>query len=1391
MLDRGPSATYAIRFGSRPPQARGFWIGLAVALLCPMAQAASALQEVHFEHIVTPRGPSAGTLTSIVRDRTGFLWLGTTNGLLRYDGYTFETYRHDPADDQSISGNHIWSIAEDVNGDLWIGTSARGLNRYVRAEDRFQRYAHDPDDAGSLGGDREVPWVYRDRSDRIWIALWEDGLDRYDPSNARFLHYPMTLEDSEGVPRSSVQRIWEDNTGNLWLGTKRGLVRFGPEENSIELYRYDPSDPRSLGGDYVSALFEDDRGRLWVGSQGGGLSRHDPETDSFSVFRHDPADDSSISSDLVTAIAEDGQGYLWIGTEDQGLNRFDPNTGRFERFVAAPGRAGSLRSNRIASLHVDPRGILWIGMVAEGLSRYHPGRRRFAHHRLQDPSVGDSVEPPLRAIHERRDGKIWVGTAGGGLTLYDPETRQSRRYHDQSDTPRGSRIDSVSALAADEAGNLWIGAQGVGLCRLAAGESRIQCVGSHLEDLKRINTLLLDREGLLWIGTDGDAVSVYDTHTERFVFQGSDSDSPFSDLRHVWDLHEDRGGDVWIAVWGEGVCRYQRSAKELTCFKHDPEDPSSISGNAVISIAEDVRGHYWFGTWGEGLNEADPKLRQFTRYSSAHGLPHDTVFGILAPPGGGIWISTGDGLARLDPAGGSWRVFDRDDGLQSQEFRTGVHHQGRSGRLYFGGVNGLSVFSPSELRDNPHVPPVVLTSVQVFDRALPKALFSPTGEGPPEIHLAYDENFISFEFSALDFTDPQSNRYAYRLEGVDRDWVSSGNRRFASYTDLDPGRFVFRVKGSNNDGLWNESGVSLRLTIAPPPWKTWWAYTLYVLAGCGLLYTARRYELHRIRLANEVKLRRLEARKLLELDQLKSRFFANISHEFRTPLTLILGPLQKLLHESTQERAREQYRRMLRNGRSLLRLINELLDLSRLEAGRMTLHAKPHDLSAVIRALVASFESQAADRGIRLETALPEQPLVVSFDGDKFEKILSNLLSNALRFTPPGGSVSVAAKAAPASPGDRDEDLVQVSVHDSGVGIAAHLAERIFDRFYQVEGAGPSDQQGTGIGLALTKELVELHGGRISVISEPDQGSCFTVTLPIRSGVTSPISEPGATRGDDAPGRKFPEPPGAPASADTAQAGDRVQPVLLLVEDNPDMRAYIRETLGAGFRVLEAGDGEEGLERAFGTVPDLVVSDVVMPGMDGFDFCRRLKTDERSSHIPIILLTARADEQSRVEGLEYGADDYLTKPFSSRELLARVRNLIETRHRLRERFKRQITLEPGEITITTTDELFLRRALQIIQDNLSDSQFKVESFAAHFRLSRMQLHRKIKALTGQAVGEFIRHIRLQAAARLLKEQKHTVTEVAFEVGFNNLSYFARCFRRQFGVRPSQFGDSES
>jgi len=771
----------------------------------------------------------------------------------------------------------------------------------------------------------------------------------------------------------------------------------------------------------------------------------------------------------------------------------------------------------------------------------------------------------------------------------------------------------------------------------------------------------------------------------------------------------------------------------------------------------------------------------------------DFVAGILEDNSGWLWIKTNKGVSKFNPRTGKFRTYDRSDGVPICPTWDDVCCKGTNGEMFFGGINGLVRFHPDSIRDNPYIPPVVITGFKIFDK--PVSLDTAISE-KKLLQLSYQDDVISFDFVALNFTSPEKNKYAYKLDGFDEDWTYCGTRRYASYTNLDAGSYVFRVKGSNNDEVWNEAGTSIAVVIAPPWWQTAWAYIGYSIVGLLFVYGLRRYDRKRTLLKHQLEMKDFEAEKLREVDAMKMRFFANISHEFRTPLMLILGPVEHLLSGTACTADREDLSVVRRSALRLLELISQIMDISKLEAGRMKMEVQASDLVPFLRGLVLSFASLAERKHIGLEFQPAEEKITGYVDLDKLQKIVTNLLSNAFKFTPEGGKVQVRVSTREGNHalGDAAKRRVEIVVSDTGVGVPTEERERIFHRFYQAGSSLGREHQGSGIGLALAKELVEIHRGDISVTSEPGKGSAFQVRLPLGKEHWKEEEIVKAGEGGEVPSVVVPEAFQEMADGEDREGPERTLeetasedlPLVLIVEDNADVRSYLRNSLRKRYRLEEAADGLAGLKAAVECLPDLVVSDIMMPAMDGVELCRKLKNDERTSHIPVILLTARASDEGKLEGLETGADDYITKPFGVKELQVRMQNLIELRARLREKYRRQCLVEPGDLSVDSIDERFLHKALEVVRSHLSDPGFDNTSFSRELCMSRMQLNRKLQALTGHSTHEFLRALRLQRAAKLLQLHWGNVTEVAFEVGFNSLSSFARAFRDQYGVSPSEY-----
>lgn len=750
---------------------------------------------------------------------------------------------------------------------------------------------------------------------------------------------------------------------------------------------------------------------------------------------------------------------------------------------------------------------------------------------------------------------------------------------------------------------------------------------------------------------------------------------------------------------------------------------------------------------------------------------------------GDLWIVTDNYLLRYNSKTNSFRKFGKADGLDMDEFYIHLCCKSTSGKMFFGGNKGIVTFFPDEIKDNPFPPDVVITNLSLFNRPKEKFEFEKDITELKVVELSYSQNDLHLEFVALHYSYPANNQYKYKLENFDNNWIDAGTQRNATYTNLDPGEYEFKVIASNCDGIWNETGTSIKIIINPPIWATTWAYLLYALLTLALIYFFWKLNLRRIKAKHEYEMSKFEAEKLHEVDEMKSRFFANISHEFRTPLTLILGPAKDIIEKSKDNEAKQNAGLIKRSANRLFGLVNQLLDLSKLEAGKMKLETREIDIIPLLKGLVLSFSSLAERKKITLSFNTTEEKINVYLDRDKIEKIINNLLSNAFKFTPEGGKIDFTVT--------KQTNTLELRISDSGKGIAKDHLDKIFDRFYQIDRSYTREQEGTGIGLALTKELVELHKGKIKVESEEGKGTTFIVRIPLGRDHLKPEEIVGEKTETlvQTPKEDFElvtETTNRKEKTDIDLLLETDKPLLLVVEDNSDVRKYIISHLEENYRIQEAVDGEDGLKEAFNHIPDLIISDVMMPKMDGFELCNKLKTDERTSHIPIIMLTAKATSQDKISGYETGADDYIMKPFDAAELKVRIKNLIEIRRRLQEKFtKADFVIKRGDIKINSLDEKFIGKLMIIIEKHIAEENFTIEEFESEIAMSKSQIYRKLKALTGKSPSRFVRSVRLLKAKKMISEHQATIAEIAYSTGFGSPAYFTRCFKEEFGYSPSE------
>ncbi len=1218
---------------------------------------------LRFDRLSVEDGLSHSSVWTLYQDSVGFLWFGTREGLNRYDGYDFEVYRHDPADPSSISESEVLTIVEDRRGDLWIGTRGGGLNRFVRAEERFERFRHDPADPESLSHD-VVEYLLEDRDGILWIATG-GGLNRLDPAAgrpARFTRYLHDPADPGSLSGDVVWKLYQDRQGDLWIGTEAGLNRLPADAGNAGAfvhYRHDPENPGSVSHDSVGPIAEAADGRLWIGTAAG-LDRLDRDTGVFEHYRHRPGDDSSLGPGTVGFLSVDRAGTLWIGGHPAGLSRLEPGSevttegGKRNIFLRDrhdPDDPSSLSSNSVYSVLEDRTGIVWLA-TRDGISRYRPARERFVTY---GRSGRPTNLPPsgIRAIHQDPSGDLWLGTHDSGLVRFDRQ--QESVVASYRAGAGGLNHDTVSALWQDRSGVLWIGTWG-GLSRLEDGRlTHFRHDPADPSSLSHDIVLSLRRDaaGRLWVGTyQGLDRLDPDSFGDGF-FRYPDPGDPASPAAEtIQVISEDAAGGLWFGSLAGGLFRLGRDGR-FERLRHDPADPGSLGSDKIAAVYEDSSGRLWVGTHGGGLARLDERgSRRFVTYRREDGLPSDTVLGVLEDAGGDLWLGTTHGLSRFDPEAETFQSFDTEDGLQGNVFFGGSCLRSAGGEMFFGGIRGLNAFSPERIGRDPHPPTVVVTGFQLFNQDVPLQRTDPASPlarsitGVEEITLSHRQYVFSFEFAALHYASSRKNRYAYRLENFDRDWIATGaDKRFAQYSNLKPGRYLFRVKASNGDGLWNEEGESIRIIVRPTPWQTWWAYSLYALALAGAVLGYVRWQ------RAKVEAERAVNRRLREVDRLKDQFLANTSHELRTPLYGIVGLAESLIDGATgelPEATASHLSMVVSSARRLSGLVDDILDFSRLTKKSLALRRRPVDLAILTEVVLTLSRPLVGSKQLELRNAVMPNLPAAAADENRLQQILHNLIGNAVKFTE-SGQVEVSAVA--------EEGRLVVRVSDTGPGIPADRLERIFEAFEQADASTEREFGGTGLGLAVTKQLVELHGGNLWVESTVSEGSDFYFTLPLAAG------DAAATPLEDSLARPRVVEPLAEPMADDLGSKEYLSPSLaahrdfhlLVVDDEPVIRQVLANHLATlGCRLTQASSGREALRLLEAHRFDLVLLDIMMPKMSGYEVCRILRQKTSLEELPVIFLTAKNRVSDLVTGFASGANDYLTKPVAKNELLARV-----------------------------------------------------------------------------------------------------------------------------------------
>jgi len=1301
------------------------------------------LQYLNVEH-----GMASSFVRSVLEDKNGNIWIGTRGGVSVFNGERFTHY----TENEGLSNNFVRVIVEDQYGNIWMGTEGGGVS--VFDGESFTHYNENEGLPSNL-----VRAILEDKSGNIWLGT-RGGVSVFDGEN--FTNYT----EKEGLSYDDIMSIAEDQNGNIWIGTFYGGVNVFDGEKFTHY-----NENEGLSNSNVVSILEDQSGNIWLGTDGGGVSVFNG--DSFTHY----TEKEGLSSRFVWSILEDKNGNVWLGTRGAGVSVFDGES--FTHF----GENEGLSNNTVYSITEDQSGNIWIGTEGGGVNVFNG--ENFSRY-TENMGVSNNT---VRAVLEDQNGNIWVGTEGNGVSVFNEE---SSTHYTEND---GLSYHTVVSILEDRNGNIWLGTEGGGV-NIFNGESFTHYTESEGLSNNYVRAIAEDKNGNIWMGSRGRVSSFNGENFTHYINKQGLSNSV------VWSILEDRNGNIWLGTEGGGVSVFDGES-----FIYYTKT-QGLSNNIVRTIAEDKNGNIWLGTWGGGVSIFNGE--SFIHFTENEGLSNNTVFSIIEDKSAPlneviVYVGTENGLSKIslkedetsadEKFSFSVQNFDKQNGLKSLQFTTGATIDSKN-RAWWGTDNGLVMLDLNTLKLSNEVPRPHLSQLEINEqyidyRNIPDSPGSQRDQikydgvqkfenYPLGLELPYYKNHLTFYFAAIEWSAPHKIRYSYRMEGLHANWSQPTADPVADYRSLPFGTYTLQLRAIGESEVWSEP-FDYTFTILPPWWHTWWAYVLYGVIFLNAIYLLRRYELNRFNLKNQLAYEKIETESLRKLDHLKSHFFANISHEFRTPLTLILGQIETLQSSNINENFKDKLKVADRNGRRLLSLINQLLELSKLEAGKIELKTEVHNMVSFLKSLFYSFETLAETKNISLSFVSQYQNLPSRFDTDKMEKVFCNLLSNAFKFTRPGGSIEVTIYKP-------DADTVKISLKDSGIGIAPDRIPHIFDRFYQADVSDIREHEGTGIGLALVQEYITLHDGKISVFSKEGEGTEFIVELPCR-----------LTPADS---NRFPElaEPIYPKNGTTEPyAHEPVNitnvylpsvsvndEIILIVDDNTDVRTFIREQLEKDYKIIEASNGKEGLKASQSIIPNLIISDLMMPEMNGYSFCKKIRENEKTSHIPIIMLTAKAGLDDKIEGLETGIDAYLTKPFRVKELKVRVSTLIQRRKDLQKRFSTSTLIKPAEVTTDHIDQTFLENTIQVIEKHLDDEKFSNNCLAETLNMSVSQLNRKLNALIGQSAGKLVQTYRLRRASEMLRNSEQTVAEISYKVGFSDQAYFSRTFKKQFGKSPSKY-----
>jgi signal transduction histidine kinase/ligand-binding sensor domain-containing protein/DNA-binding response OmpR family regulator len=1350
---------------------------------------ATAQEDINFTTLSTKDGLSSNNINAILKDRYGFMWFATDDGLDRFDGVNFKVYRYKPDISTSLQSNEILSLHEDKEGNLWVGTGSGSLSLYDRKKDAFINFPAKPSENAIRNN--VIRSICSDSQGKLWIGHF-DGVNIMDKKTRRI----SDLTPGNGSRfTKNCNVLLSDGKGRIWIGTSEGLFLYRKETNSLTHFLYSQDDPASLSNNLVHTIAEDKEGNIWIGTNDG-LSLLAENGRDFIRFKQLSNNGPSLNSNVITSIVADDANKLWIGTI-KGLNILDIKTKRITGYNFDPRNTNGLSSNSIRSLYVAKEGICWIGTSLGGISKYDKNLTLFnliQSNPLDKQGLNASI---VMSFAETKDGNVFVGTDDGGLSMFDPETKLFRHIDIKSSQVKNKQL-AIMTLTMARNNQLLIGTYGDGLFVYdqSSGNYEQLLPGAITGNVNsnQIYCIKEDQKGNRWLGTNGNGIIVLN-NANKIIFRLTPTPILPNDINlpingYIRDIVEAKDGTIWIATHGGGMAVYNPLSQKFTIYT---TANSKLPNDKVLTLLEDRLGNIWAGTFGGGLVLINRETNNFFIYSEKDGLHNNNVYKIIEDNSGLLWISTNKGLSSFNTESKKITNYNHHNGIQHNTFIRGSGLRLRNGDLFFGSHEGFNYFNPVNLKKNTTIPPVVITDLKISNRSVVPAEDGPIRENiitANEINLDYKQNF-ALSFVGLNYTAPEQNQYEYKLEGFDKDWINIGNASTVSYTNIDPGKYTFRVRASNNNGVWNTQGTSIKIYVRPPFWRSIYAYifyaviiasTLFYLRHRGIEKIRRKYILEQERFHAEQE--RKETERMHELDQLKLKFLTNLSHEFRTPISLILGPVDNLIAQEKNNAFQVQLNMIKRNGKRLLNLVNQLLDFRKMEEQELKLQPKDGELISFIREVFDSFQDLSERKKIEFSFTSNIEQFHTQFDHDKIERILFNLLSNAFKFTLEGGSIHFEVEKKE-SDADNSSTWISMIVRDSGIGIPQDKVDVIFERFFQNTTEATILNQGSGIGLSITKEFVKMHGGTIEVMSEVGKGTTFIVQLPFAES-TRKKSEESVIASSLKEIEAIEQPENEEEFLEEGATHGSIIPSILLVEDNDDFRFYLKENLRLQYKVFEATNGLEGWQKALSVHPTLIVSDISMPQMDGIQLCKKIKADKRTSHIPVILLTALTDEENQIRGLKTGASDYITKPFNFEVLNAKVRNLLVLNDTLKNTYTKRVEVLTPKVKAESSNDKLIQKIVLYIEDNLTDTQLSVETLSRHVGMSRGTLYSKLLELTGQTPVEFIRSVKLDKAAQLLEQNELTIAEVAYSVGFSTPNYFAKSFKAKFNMLPSEY-----